>query len=186
MDSKVDKGIAAIPTRYKGYHFRSRLEARYAVAFDALGIEWEYEKEGYETPYGWYLPDFWIPVKNNHVPIRGSGYFIEIKGIQPTLNEKQKIAYIANKTGHSVKVFIGIGKNLCGHCNRDLDIQKYFLENEISESNGEKEFNRDHPNYILHLEVLLNNIGIEGKCSTKDAINAGLSARFEHGESGAT
>jgi hypothetical protein len=42
-----------IETRYKGYRFRSRLEARWAVFFDAVGEGWEYEKEGYETEAGW-------------------------------------------------------------------------------------------------------------------------------------
>jgi hypothetical protein len=37
-----------IPTMYKGIQFRSRLEARWAVFFDTLGIEWEYETQGYE------------------------------------------------------------------------------------------------------------------------------------------
>lgn len=51
--------MRAIETRYKGYRFRSRLEARWAVFFDALGIEWEYEPEGYELSDGErYLPDF--------------------------------------------------------------------------------------------------------------------------------
>ena len=51
--------IKAIDTDYKGYKFRSRLEARWAVFFDVLGIEWEYEKEGYELGAGErYLPDF--------------------------------------------------------------------------------------------------------------------------------
>lgn len=40
--------IKAIETSYKGYRFRSRLEARWAVFFDELGIKWEYEKEGYD------------------------------------------------------------------------------------------------------------------------------------------
>ena len=35
--------IKPIETIYKGYRFRSRLEARWAVFFDALGIEYEYE-----------------------------------------------------------------------------------------------------------------------------------------------
>jgi hypothetical protein len=48
----------AIETRYKGYLFRSRLEARWAVFFDALGLTWEYEPEGFKTDAGWYLPDF--------------------------------------------------------------------------------------------------------------------------------
>lgn len=55
-------GIKPIETRYKGYRFRSRLEARWAVFFDALGIRWEYEPEGFDLgPHGWYLPDFWLP-----------------------------------------------------------------------------------------------------------------------------
>jgi hypothetical protein len=53
--------IKAIQTRYKGYHFRSRLEARYAIFFDHLGIKWEYELEGYEiNNKDGYLPDFYL------------------------------------------------------------------------------------------------------------------------------
>lgn len=61
--------IRAIETRYKGYRFRSRLEARWAVFFDALNLEWEYEPEGFELSGGVrYLPDFligdtWLEVK---------------------------------------------------------------------------------------------------------------------------
>lgn len=51
----------AIETRYKGYRFRSRLEARWAVFFDALGLKWEYEPEGFELKSGRYLPDFYLP-----------------------------------------------------------------------------------------------------------------------------
>lgn len=50
-----------IETRYKGYRFRSRLEARWAVFLDFLKIRWEYEAEGFELPSGPYLPDFWLP-----------------------------------------------------------------------------------------------------------------------------
>lgn len=51
--------MKAIQTRYKGYHFRSRLEARWAVFFDALGLQWEYEPEGFDLGDGMlYLPDF--------------------------------------------------------------------------------------------------------------------------------
>lgn len=53
--------IKAIETRYKGYRFRSRLEARWAVFFDTLGLKWEYEKEGFDLGQrGYYLPDFWL------------------------------------------------------------------------------------------------------------------------------
>jgi hypothetical protein len=50
--------IKAIETQYKGYRFRSRLEARWAVFFDALGVKWEYESEGLNIDGEWYLPDF--------------------------------------------------------------------------------------------------------------------------------
>lgn len=64
-------GIKPIETHYKGYRFRSRLEARWAVFFDALGIEWEYEKEGYDLgEAGWYLPDFWLPTQQIWVEIK--------------------------------------------------------------------------------------------------------------------
>lgn len=64
--------IKPIETRYKGYRFRSRLEARWAVFFDALGVKWEYEKEGYDLgDAGWYLPDFWLPEINAYVEIKG-------------------------------------------------------------------------------------------------------------------
>ena len=58
----MKSSLKAIETNYKGYRFRSRLEARWAVYFDAIGIEWEYEKEGFELGNGVrYLPDFWLP-----------------------------------------------------------------------------------------------------------------------------
>ena len=51
-----------IPTLYEGYNFRTRLEARWAVFFDHLGVQWVYESEGYELGNGLrYLPDFWLP-----------------------------------------------------------------------------------------------------------------------------
>ena len=40
--------IKPIETVYKGDRFRSRLEARWAVFFDAARIKWEYEPEGYD------------------------------------------------------------------------------------------------------------------------------------------
>jgi hypothetical protein len=54
--------MKAIQTRYSGRHFRSRLEARWAVFFDVLEVDWEYELEGFDLDeLGWYLPDFWLP-----------------------------------------------------------------------------------------------------------------------------
>lgn len=50
--------MRAIDTVYGGYRFRSRLEARWAVFFDSLGLQWDYEPEGFELDAGRYLPDF--------------------------------------------------------------------------------------------------------------------------------
>lgn len=65
--------IRAIETRYAGCRFRSRLEARWGVFFDKLGVEWQYEPQGYEVgPVGTpYLPDFYLPA---------SGHWVEVKG----------------------------------------------------------------------------------------------------------
>jgi hypothetical protein len=65
--------IKAIETRYKGYRFRSRLEARWAVFFDAIGVKWEYEKEGFNLQGEWYLPDFWINDWNCWIEIKPKG-----------------------------------------------------------------------------------------------------------------
>jgi hypothetical protein len=90
--------IKAIETRYKGYRFRSRLEARWAVFFDALGLEWEYEKEGYELPSGSYLPDFWFPEIND-------GCWVEIKGKNCSVEELNKAADLCEATGCEVFIF---------------------------------------------------------------------------------
>lgn len=87
----------AIETVYKGYRFRSRLEARWAVFFDYLKIRWEYEPEGYYvgmaceardedgncpddhpelgaercTHRRMYLPDFRLPDFKSWVEVKG-------------------------------------------------------------------------------------------------------------------
>ena len=69
--------IQAIQTTYKGCNFRSRLEARWAVFFDALDIEWLYEPEGFETSFEndqnvRYLPDFYFPKTGTWVEVKGA------------------------------------------------------------------------------------------------------------------
>jgi hypothetical protein len=66
--------IKAIETHYRGYRFRSRLEARWAVFFDILGIDWEYEKEGLDLDGVWYLPDFWLPHMETWIEIKPKIY----------------------------------------------------------------------------------------------------------------
>lgn len=64
--------IGAIQTNYKGFRFRSRLEARWAVFFDWLGIEWKYEIEGFQKGDFLYLPDFYLPKSKLWVEVKGS------------------------------------------------------------------------------------------------------------------
>lgn len=62
--------IKAIETVYNGYKFRSRLEARWAVFFDAAGIRYEYEPEGFEHNGVCYLPDFYLPDSKTYVEVK--------------------------------------------------------------------------------------------------------------------
>lgn len=62
--------IKPIETEYKGYRFRSRLEARWAVFFDALGIKYHYEPEGFDLNGTYYLPDFYLDDYKIYVEIK--------------------------------------------------------------------------------------------------------------------
>ena len=85
-------GIKPIETYYNGYRFRSRLEARWAVLFDALGIEYEYEPEGYEFPNGMkYLPDFVLHGGKERCP---DPLYVEVKG-KMTEKDAEKIKAFA-------------------------------------------------------------------------------------------
>lgn len=71
--------IRAIETHYAGHRFRSRLEARWAVAFDRMGIAWEYEPQGFHVTHRLtheegtfpYLPDFYLPDLNVWAEVKG-------------------------------------------------------------------------------------------------------------------
>ncbi|MCR5811567.1 MAG: hypothetical protein K6G34_09355 [Lachnospiraceae bacterium] len=89
--------MKAIETEYKGYKFRSRLEARWAVFFDACGVRWEYEPEGYALPDGqFYLPDFLLhDVTFNHAGYsEGNDLYVEVKG-KMTAEDANKIRQFA-------------------------------------------------------------------------------------------
>ena len=69
--NEFNPNIKPIETKYNGYKFRSRLEARWAVFFDSTGIIYQYEPEGFDLGrYGWYLPDFYLPQYNAYVEIK--------------------------------------------------------------------------------------------------------------------
>lgn len=174
--------IKAIETRYKGYHFRSRLEARWAVFFDALNEPWQYESEGYDLYGVYYLPDFWLP---------RLGVFMEIKGINPSADEFLKMAYLREGTGHATTIFHGLpgeywGKLYCwdqgegsaGSSDWDISL--------TSDIDGELLINvnnvRDHQ---ISLAADWSKLWClnDSRCATEflePAIEQAKSARFEH------
>ena len=62
--------LRAIETEYRGYRFRSRTEARWAVFLDAAGIVWQYEAEGFNVGGVRYLPDFFLPELKTYVEVK--------------------------------------------------------------------------------------------------------------------
>lgn len=156
--------IKPVQTLYKGYNFRSRLEARYAVMFDALGLNWEYEKDGYPLPHGWYLPDFWFP---------DFEVWAEVKPLPFTELEEIKARELSVETERNVILLDSLPRNSA----YDLVIgAKYWDRVCLTMDNGRTLYNHAFPK------------GLDGDCfsDTENAVKAALSARFEHGEKGAT
>ncbi|MBM9591036.1 hypothetical protein JWG41_11300 [Leptospira sp. 201903075] len=110
-----------IETEYKGYLFRSRLEARWAVFFDHFGFPFEYEKEGYNLDGRWYLPDFWLP---------NWDCWLEIKPDIPDLRGPEKEEYIlcSKLAQKNKKNVILIGGNPWSNDESIGDYQMHNLE----------------------------------------------------------
>jgi hypothetical protein len=99
----MSSAIKAIETVYNGYRFRSRTEARWAVFFDALGLQYEYELEGFELSDQWkYLPDFYLP------QFIASPAFVEVKGVEPSADEMSKAILLNQQSKEDVLIFVGI------------------------------------------------------------------------------
>ena len=104
----MSKQFKAIETKFDGYHFRSRLEARWAVFFKTLGIPYEYEKEGFDLDGVWYLPDFYLP---------GQRHWLEIKPSLPSKSERNKAIDLAIATQKPVVILAGnVWNDVKGFC----------------------------------------------------------------------
>lgn len=90
--------IRPIETRYSGCRFRSRVEARWAVFFDAVEEPWEYEIQGFALPSGPYLPDFWLPRPQ---------LWVEVKGADETGEERTLCEELSEGTGSPVVLLTG-------------------------------------------------------------------------------
>lgn len=91
--------VKPIQTPYGGIKFRSRIEARWAIFFDALHLTWEYEPEGFDLGNGvLYLPDFWFEKLK---------IWVEVKGAEPDEDACEKASKLSEASGYPVFVFFG-------------------------------------------------------------------------------
>lgn len=88
--------VSPIETAWNGVRFRSRLEARWAIFMDSLGVKYVYEPEGYNLDGTLYLPDFLVP----HL-----GCYLEIKPLFPTESERRKAALLCEGLKSNVYIF---------------------------------------------------------------------------------
>lgn len=127
-DRPRSETILAIPTEFDGRRFRSRTEARWACFFKALGLDYEYEPEGFQLSDGtFYLPDFFLPAVR---------FWAECKPSFLTHFEEGKCRLLASGTGFPCLWLIGTpdfkgyrGATWdCGEytvCEYSLDIEEY-------------------------------------------------------------
>jgi hypothetical protein len=97
--------MKAKATIYKGHHFRSRTEARWAVFFDAMKLDYLYEHEDFMLPSGRYLPDFYLPEFEG-------GAFAEVKGEFNDL-EYKKCSELCRLTRKPVLLLSGVPDFKC-------------------------------------------------------------------------
>lgn len=194
--------MKAIETRYKGYRFRSRLEARWAVFFDALGIRWQYEVEGFELPITWdpppeytpaqvrrYLPDFYLPQVDMWAEVKPLPFFgMEMLVCHVLAEETKKEVLLLDGIPDERTYFAAQGRSY-NHGNWDFDFNIYDIAegSRYWESEG-----RFYGLWEARLEAapFFNGKGqpLEAEECDGDpelirlAVKAARSARFEHGE----
>lgn len=93
--------MTARETIYNGVLYRSRLEARWAIFFDVVGVEFQYEPKQFLTGEGLYLPDFYLPTLRMWIEIKPA------TGKGPTPEEILKMRDVADTESK-------VGFILCG------------------------------------------------------------------------
>jgi len=66
-------------TEYDGYTFRSRNEAKWAVFFNYMRIEYVYEERDIQDRYSRVLPDFYLPKLNVYVEVKRDDFSKEVR-----------------------------------------------------------------------------------------------------------
>jgi hypothetical protein len=165
------RGLTAIPTTYNGFRCRSRLEARWLLFLDELGIAYNYEPEGFRLPNGLcYLPDLWFPQIH---------FWGEVKPGTLTTEETAKACGLAASSGHPVLLLIGppdfipyetIDKDACRY-SYSLDIHFYRLRYYLQEN---RLYAMPTPE-----ELFRENCSLQYAC----AVDVSRAARFDRGNS---
>lgn len=89
----TDHVVRPIESGYAGCRFRSRLEARWAVFFDTMGIPWQYEPQGFTLSDGRkYLPDFLLPECGTWVEVKGGADRLDRSLIEQAARDLPAIA----------------------------------------------------------------------------------------------
>ena len=160
--------LKPIQTHYKGYHFRSRTEARWAVAFDELDIQYQYEPEGFDLGQaGYYLPDFYLPQVDMYAEVKGKTFTLEelktaqmekpfsfTKGV-PVMKIKNddKGPSIGNSNGGDNMGFVDTESALYDMINDPGQLNKLDDENIISNMNDliyDKMIENDAPKEVVN------------------------------------
>jgi hypothetical protein len=146
--------ITPIQTIYNGYRFRSRLEARWAVFFDAIGMKYEYEPEGYDLGDGVrYLPDFYLPEVH---------CFAEVKANEPTEAELDKMRRLVLLTEDNEEP-IGFASYLFSTIKGIflIGIPDYGSNNQIIEMIRANEYNNISEKYKKYIETTIDNCDVD-------------------------
>jgi len=170
--------IKAIETVYRGYRFRSRLEARWAVYFDGLGLRWRYESTGWDLPSGPYLPDFALLLPDMARRPKGAQYWVEVKGCEPTAEEKRLCRELTAATNH--RTFLVVGDPI-----ETFERGYWVVRGGYAVNTGEPtpfQFTGAPGEDMAHLR---NARHFWHSDRAPQAATAARQARFEHGENGA-
>jgi hypothetical protein len=62
--------MQALETFYNHNRYRSRLEAKWAVYFDRVGVKYQYEPAGFNIGEKCYLPDFYLPEFDAYIEVK--------------------------------------------------------------------------------------------------------------------
>lgn len=194
----MNNDIKPIDTIYKGYRFRSRLEARWAVFLDACGADWEYEAEGFDLGDGvFYLPDFVIQkvkVYQGYEEYYIHDLFIEVKGKMTDADEQKIKKFVGCGTPKQRERLLVVGRIPDGTsmdeiCESIHDVAYEGLEFMFNfctvcsdqfaahpgvDENGEFALFGDGKHYLDHMD----------EARTLRAYLMARQARFEHGENG--